>query len=129
MRAVTADGARGQGRAAAAFRRASLTAVLAILVGWVGTASLEGSDFRLTPPVQHVGPPPASSKLTLKAPDVKKQKATRVAEEAKKDDKVRVAFSMDSKPWPSVFKWLAETTGKEVINQHKPPGTFTFVRD
>ncbi len=38
-----------------------------------------------------------------------------------------IAFSMDGKPWDAVFKWLANETGKEVIYNFKPTGTFSFI--
>ncbi|HEV8062755.1 MAG TPA: secretin N-terminal domain-containing protein, partial [Gemmataceae bacterium] len=43
----------------------------------------------------------------------------------KKDEKT-VAFSMDGKPWTSVFQWLSDQTNKEVIGTLKPQGTFSF---
>ncbi|HEY2148338.1 MAG TPA: hypothetical protein VGH32_10400, partial [Pirellulales bacterium] len=39
----------------------------------------------------------------------------------------RIAFAMDGKPWDAVFKWLANETGKEVVANFKPTGTFTFI--
>jgi type II secretion system protein D len=39
----------------------------------------------------------------------------------------RIAFAMDGKPWDAVFKWLTNETGKEVISNFKPTGTFTFI--
>src|SRR5262245_50865643 len=128
MRAVTADRAQRLGSTSAGLRRAALTATLAVLVGWVSVASLEGSDVvRLVPPGQHVGPPPASSTPFLK------QKADKVAKndprknnDKKASDKGKVAFSMDGKKWESVFKWLGDTTGKEIYAPNKPTGTFTF---
>ena len=38
-----------------------------------------------------------------------------------------IAFAMDGKPWDAVFKWLANETGKEVIYNFKPTGTFSFI--
>ena len=39
----------------------------------------------------------------------------------------QIAFAMDGKPWDAVFKWLANETGKPVIANFKPTGTFTFI--
>ena len=33
---------------------------------------------------------------------------------------------MDGKPWPGVFKWLADQAGVPVITSFKPKGEFTF---
>ncbi|HZY87349.1 MAG TPA: hypothetical protein VFE78_21110, partial [Gemmataceae bacterium] len=49
-------------------------------------------------------------------------KATEPAQSQK-----RVAFSMDGKPWSSVFEWLSEQTGKPINTSHKPTGTFSFI--
>ncbi len=38
-----------------------------------------------------------------------------------------VKFSMEGKPWSAVFQWLADTTGKPVIADEFPRGTFTFI--
>ncbi len=38
----------------------------------------------------------------------------------------KIAFAMDGKPWPAVFKWLADQTGVPVITSGKPVGAFTF---
>jgi type II secretion system protein D len=39
----------------------------------------------------------------------------------------RIAFAMDGKPWDAVFKWLTNETGKEVVYNFKPTGTFSFI--
>jgi hypothetical protein len=38
----------------------------------------------------------------------------------------RYRFEMDQQPWSRVFDWLTETTGKPLISQYRPTGTFTF---
>src|SRR5262245_16860122 len=104
MRAVTADRAPGQGRTAAALRRASLTAALAVLVGWVGSASLEGSDVRLVPTAQRVGPPPAGEKSTKKVKDEAKddevKKPAKKAPKKEPKDEKKYAFNVQGQPWP-----------------------------
>jgi hypothetical protein len=38
-----------------------------------------------------------------------------------------VKFSFDGKAWRAVFEWLAETTGKPIVTNFYPTGTFTFI--
>ncbi len=38
-----------------------------------------------------------------------------------------VKFAFDGKAWRAVFEWLAETTGKPVVTNFYPTGTFTFI--
>ena len=66
-------------------------------------------------PVPAVSPPPTSKPV---------ESAT--ADKSKPTEK-RIAFSMDGKPWGAVFTWLADQTGKEVIANVKPTGSFTFI--
>jgi hypothetical protein len=35
-----------------------------------------------------------------------------------------VPFTMEGKPWPEVFEWLTEITGKPVVSSYKPSGKF-----
>jgi type II secretory pathway component GspD/PulD (secretin) len=39
----------------------------------------------------------------------------------------KIAFSMDSKPWSGVFKWITDQTGKPVVSTFRPTGSFSFI--
>src|SRR5260370_427508 len=45
---------------------------------------------------------------------------------AAKKPQPTISFAMDKKPWPQVMEWLAEQTGKTVIQTYNPTGSFTF---
>jgi len=116
MRAVAADGGRNLvSRQTAVFiRRLSFGVGLAILVGWVVSATrAEPETFISTRLAGH--------------PTINPAKAD---EDKKKDDKKpekRLVFNMDGKPWSDVFTWLAKQSGKPLITTVKPTGSFTFV--
>jgi type II secretory pathway component GspD/PulD (secretin) len=53
---------------------------------------------------------------------------SRVQASPKKAAKL-IRFDFDKSPWKTVFAWLGEQTGKEVIRTSEPRGTFTFRGD
>jgi type II secretory pathway component GspD/PulD (secretin) len=64
----------------------------------------------------------------LKQADEKKPEPKKKEEKAEeKSPEKRVAFNMSEKPWGSVLSWLADQTGKSIITQIKPTGSFTFI--
>src|SRR4051794_4872755 len=95
MRAVAADGGLGGGRGGAAelLRRSLLAAGLAVLLGGVTSAVRAEPETVST----RLAAPPAAA-VPVKA------------EEPKKEEKPEreFLFTMDGKPWGSVFEWLAE---------------------
>jgi len=119
MRAVAADGGRNlvNRQATVLIRRVSFGVGLAILVGWVvGATRAEPEKFIST---RLAGPPTFNP-----------AKADEKTGEAKKEDKKpekRVAFNMSEKPWGNVFTWLSDQTGKPLITNVKPTGSFTFI--
>src|SRR5438046_2556095 len=93
MRAVAADANR---RAAAStpagfVRRVSLAGLLAVRVCWASGASLADPGKVVADGAAKAAPPAA---------------------EKKKAEPKLYAFSMDKKPWGSVFTWLTDRTGK-----------------
>jgi hypothetical protein len=115
MRVDAADVRR---RFAAGFgHQLGLGALLAILVSCASNASHADPGRALSAKTPGAAPPPAAGAAA--APEKK-------AEVRKKDEKL-YSFSMDKKPWGSVFSWLADRTGRPVIAPNYPAGTFTFI--
>jgi type II secretory pathway component GspD/PulD (secretin) len=110
MRAVATDGGRRLVRGWTVLRRVSLGVGLAILAGWVA--------------VSLAAPP--SSALPIRVAQAKKDDKKEEKKEEKKPEKL-ISFSMSEKPWGSVFTWLTEQTGKPLITNYKPTGSFTFI--
>jgi type II secretory pathway component GspD/PulD (secretin) len=109
MRAVATDGGRGDTRGGTAdlVRRVSLSAGLAILLGAASGVYCAEPEYVSA----RVAAPPAVSPV--------KQADT------KKEPERKIAFTMDGKPWKEVFRWLAEKTGKEVIDTYRPTGSLS----
>src|SRR5262245_33977870 len=115
MRADAADVRRRF--AASLVHHVGLTALLAILVTCASSSSRADPGRLLTSRTATAAPPPAAAvpPAPVKKVDVKK-----------KDEKL-YSFTMDKKPWGSVFTWLAERTGRPVIAPNTPAGSFTFI--
>src|SRR5262245_48597356 len=103
MRRVAADGGRASvsERGGGVFRRVTLGAGLAFLVSLAATGSQAETGNTA---VRTAAPPPSTSSNDKKADDKKSDKK---ADEPKTEER-RIAFSMDGKPWSSVFTWLTE---------------------
>src|SRR5262245_37936135 len=93
---------------------------LTLVLATVLTAITVAQPGRTQGPVPFVAPPTVKPAIDDKKPD-KVEPKKEVRPPGKK-----IAFSMDSKPWSGVFKWVAEHTGLPVIGVLKPPGTFSF---
>ncbi|MGL4554461.1 MAG: hypothetical protein ACRC33_25135, partial [Gemmataceae bacterium] len=81
--------------------RGPLTAVLATVIAAVALAQ----PARTQGPAVVIAPPTAA-----KPPEAKAETKAEVKTPGKK-----IAFSMDSKPWSGMFKWVGEQTGIPVI--------------
>src|SRR5947207_1761779 len=122
MRAEAADGFRrfAANGTAALIWRVSLTAGLAILLGWASGSSQ--ADPGSLPTAFRAAPPPVTT------PGKKEVRITPIL--PKKPEEIRgqlYAFSFEKKPWRSVFDWLVENSGKPVVGNHFPTSTFTFL--
>src|SRR5262245_34799489 len=77
-----------------------LGAVLAILVSCASNASHADPGRVLPSRTAGAAPPPPAAIAAPAKPEVKK------LEVKKKEPEKLYAFTMDKKPWPSVFTWL-----------------------
>ncbi|NBO93014.1 MAG: hypothetical protein EBV06_11995, partial [Planctomycetia bacterium] len=94
-----------------------LTLVLATAL----TAVALAQPGRTQVPTSYVAPP---VKPAVVAPPVAEPKPEPKIESRPAGKKL--AFSMDSKPWSGMFKWVSDQTGIPVIHTIKPTGTFSF---
>ncbi|MFO0844709.1 MAG: secretin N-terminal domain-containing protein [Gemmataceae bacterium] len=113
MRAVAAGSRQRFGTRP--IHRVGLGAALAIVVSWASGLSF-ADPGRLTPMRMNPAAPPPGAK----AEDAPKERPK------KKDEKL-YAFNMDKKPWGSVLAWLTERTGRPVIANSMPTGTFSYL--
>ncbi|MFO0879228.1 MAG: secretin N-terminal domain-containing protein [Gemmataceae bacterium] len=118
MRAKVADVRRPTPGATPVPTRWGIGGLLAVLVIWSSSASHADPGRIVTTRTSTAAPPPS---VTVVPPPALPSRV-----EVKPTDEKLYAFTMEKKPWGSVFNWLAEQTGKPIVANALPSGTFTF---